>query len=600
MSQIQEKQPSPQEQKQQNNDAGNNLLRTLTMVKKAIGRLVRRTYSRKADYPKVFDQLEDAIARLRAWIRTHRRLTDCVAFQVVLGDAVNTLGALIARVQDCCRPSVIPEKRQKSRRYQSYRKVCRAITTMLVHLGQSVPVPRAWGTSLGVAFAHAFQGSLDRQTGTPEIRRTVSQRGDKTYIFPCAQVEAYLDLVDDHHRFWQEVVVDWCAHLPHPTGHHAGCPDSQHYTLSGFRPQPRKVRLPGGRQQACPIRMITCRACGAHISLLPSFLAREKHFSLEIIGHIVKKLTLRGQSLRASLEDLEILSPGGHSPQTLQDWLDWVGTLHPSDILTRTGIEGSGYFQEDEGFENESGLRTYTVAMVDPHTLLVWHLDYVDQVDEDTLVASFDAFVQHLSFKVLGVTKDKWQPSTQALKRVCHALWIEFCHRHWLKKFRQALSDYQTATQCSTRERQQLYQQVSTILETAESGVVLRLRLNALSDEAFQHPLLRVRLDDLKATAVRYTSHHKRRGLTKTTSIVDNFLKLVKRKLRQVESFRDQACTKAFFRAMATVRNFVPFGSGAKHAHNSPFMLAQGETYGLPWMQVLNVHNAFLFTAGIC
>lgn len=293
-----------------------------------------------------------------------------------------------------------------------------------------------------------------------------------------------------------------------------------------------------------------------------------------------------------------MLSPGRHSPQTLLDWLEWVGTLHPAEMLTRAGIEGTGYFQEDEGFEKESGLRTYTVAMVEPDTLLVWHLDYVDHVDEETLFTSFEAFVQHISFKVLGVTKDTWQPSTQALKRVCHALWIEFCHRHWLKTFRQALSDYQANTPCSSADLKRLYQQVQTVLETAESGSMLTLQLKALDDEAFQHPILRAHLDDLKATAVRYTSHNKRRGLTKTTSIVDNLLKRVKRKLRQVESVRDQKCTKAFFRAMATVRNFVPFGSGAKNTNKSPFMLAQGETYDLPWIQVLNMHNAFLFTAG--
>jgi hypothetical protein len=43
------------------------------------------------------------------------------------------------------------------------------------------------------------------------------------------------------------------------------------------------------------------------------------------------------------------------------------------------------------------------------------------------------------------------------------------------------------------------------------------------------------------------------------------------------------------------VRNFVPFNSGAKNAHKSPFMLALGETHDLPWVQVMNVHNAFLF-----
>ncbi len=65
-----------------------------------------------------------------------------------------------------------------------------------------------------------------------------------------------------------------------------------------------------------------------------------------------------------------------------------MGTLHPAAILSRAGVEGSGYLQEDEGFEKESGLRTYSVVMVDPANMPVWHSDYVDGVDEDTLVTS--------------------------------------------------------------------------------------------------------------------------------------------------------------------------------------------------------------------
>ncbi len=66
--------------------------------------------------------------------------------------------------------------------------------------------------------------------------------------------------------------------------------------------------------------------------------------------------------------------------------------------------------------------------------------------------------------------------------------------------------------------------------------------------------------------------------------------------MRQSESFRDRYRTGILFRAMANLRNFVPFMSGAKNKHKSPFILAQGETYGLPWIQVMNIHNAFLFT----
>ncbi|MCP4108919.1 MAG: hypothetical protein GY749_25800 [Desulfobacteraceae bacterium] len=136
------------------------------------------------------------------------------------------------------------------------------------------------------------------------------------------------------------------------------------------------------------------------------------------------------------------------------------------------------------------------------------------------------------------------------------------------------------------------------MLETSASEMSLRIKLRSLEkDPAFSHPLLSPRLADLKENAVHYTSHKNRKGITKTTSVADNFLKVVKRKLRQAESFRDQECTRIMFQAMANVRNFVPFLPGAKNADESPFMLAKGQTHDLPWIQVMNVHNAFLFTA---
>ena len=143
-------------------------------------------------------------------------------------------------------------------------------------------------------------------------------------------------------------VIEALEQSRHGTGHCACCKEKRHYTLIGFRSQPRKTLLPGGQQAEFPIRMMRCSACGAKFSLLPSFLAREKHFALDIIGHAVNKLVLFGQSLQATLADLTILVPGGHSKQTLLDWLTWFGTLAPATILTRAGIQGTGYFQEDE------------------------------------------------------------------------------------------------------------------------------------------------------------------------------------------------------------------------------------------------------------
>jgi hypothetical protein len=425
------------------------------------------------------------------------------------------------------------------------------------------------------------------------VKVFISGRGDKTYVFPWVNQEEYLAFVRDPERFRREV-VDKLSEYAHETGHSPTCKGTKEYKMIGFRSNKRKTIMSTGEQKQFPIRMVQCQKCNEKFSLLPSFLPREKHFAIDVIGQVFQNILLFSQSIQAALQNLAVA--GVKSKQTIFNWLRWIGTFHPAAVLTRAGVAGSGYLQEDEGFEKEPNLRTYSVVMVEPKTLLVWHADYVDHVDEKSLCSSFEEFLQRVSFKIIGVTKDKWEASTKALKRVFKGIWIGFCHRHCLKKFRQALVEYQEQTQCSGKERGRLYKVFKKVLESSTSQISLEVKLKYLNEVAFDHPLLKGRLAELKENASHYTCHKKREGITKTTSIVDNFLKSVKRKLTMAESFRDKEYSQILFQAMANTRNFVPFLPGAKNAHKSPFMLALGKTHDLPWIQVMNFHNAFLFT----
>lgn len=192
------------------------------------------------------------------------------------------------------------------------------------------------------------------------------------------------------------------------------------------------------------------------------------------------------------------------------------------------------------------------------------------------------------------MTKDKWDASTKAVRNVFRGIWIGYCHRHCLVNFQKALKKYQAESKCSAKERRTLYKKFKKVLKTSTSRVNLLAKAKSLNDPAFQNPILAERVSELKENATHYTSHKRRKGITQTTSIVDNFLKIVKRKLRQVESFRDREDTKLFFKGIANARNFVPFVSGSNNAKKSPFELAGGQTYGLPWAQVMNMYNAFL------
>lgn len=576
-----------------------NILRIVTMLETALNRVGRKNYHSRHQYPEIYFEIENAIEILRSWIVHYQAYCGVSSFYGVSSLCLAEISQLIGQLILTCSTSNGKKKEKQSQRIQEREKLYKSINEMIAHIERYLSGTKSDETEMGIEFEKAILNSFKQCCTQLHGKKIVcvSQRGEKSYIFPWSDKIKYLMLADDRRWYRKEIVDKLGNNNAHATGHKPCCKGNRRYNMIGFRRIPRKVVTEGGKKEEFPIRMVQCVNCGEKFSLLPSFLPREKHFCIDIIGHVLQNILLFGQSIRGSLENIKIIGRELKSKQTIFNWLRWIGTLHPASILTRAGVTGSGYLQEDEGFETEPNLRTYTVFMVDPENLIVWHADYIDHVDEESLCDSFEKFVERITFKVLGVTKDKWKPSTDAIKSTFSRIWIGFCHRHCLIRFRHALSEYQKEVKCSSKEIAELYKKFKNVLETSTSNATLSVKVRALNDEAFKHHLLQKQLAKLKENGTQYTVNKRRKGITKTTSIVDNFLKIVKRKLKQVESFRNQECTGLLFRGMANIRNFVPFLSGAKNAHKSPFMLAQGETHGLPWIQVMNFHNSFLFTS---
>ncbi len=579
-----------------------NFLRCLIMLEKTLERIARQNYNNRSQYPELFIEIEQAILAVRTWIECHKIFSGFPIFQTVLAVFVESVTDKIAVLIKTSRPANGKKQMKKSFRTRQQEQLYKSVDSMVGHLLQFQDKLQIFeepmSDKIGKALIESFKKNCFKEY---KKRRNdqVSQRGEKSYVFPWKDPSQYLILVADKKRFKIEV-INKLGGYAHATGHKPGCKCQKKYKMRGFRSIPRKTYMLGGEKQEFPIRMAECVSCGQRFSLLPSFLPREKNFSIDVIGQVLRGIVLFAESINGVLENMKhLFGKEIKSKQTIFNWLKWMGTHHPATLLTRAGVKGSGYFQEDEGFEKEPGLRTYSVVMVEPQTMTVWHIDYTDHVDEETLTGSFEEFVKKIDFKVLGVAKDRWEPASKALKNAFHGVWIGFCHLHCLKRMSKALSAYQKETQCSNGEKSRLYKKFQKVLKTATSAGSMKAKLKSLDDEAFEHPLLKLRVDELRENAVRYTSHKSRNGITTTTSMADNFLKIIKRKLRQVGSFKDKDCAKLFFKATANIRNFVPFLSGAKNAHKSPFMLAGGETFDLPWMQVMNMHNAFLFTPNI-
>ena len=568
------------------------------MLEKALGRLARQCYYHREQYPKIFLEIENYINLIRSWLRDNEIFAPAKAFYVSLGLGFETLRMMISQLWKICKPKTGKKGIKKSRRDREVEKIHQTSTSMMDNISQHIESSKNNVHTIGLALEKGVLRSFD-QTIIQKIQNLedlISKRGGQTYIFPWKDKETYLDFVKDRKRFHIEV-LDKLDEYTHHTGHEPDCSGPIEYCLFGYRKNPRNTIMNRGEQETYPIRMIQCKNCKKRFSLVPSFLPREKNFGIEIIGNVYRNMFRFNLSIQGVIENLKIIGKRSvKSKQTILNWTQWVGSLHPATILTRAGLNGSAYLQEDEGFEKEPNLRTYCVVMVDPENQLVWHTDYLDHVDEKQLCGSFENFLQKIDFKILGVTKDKWKASTNALKSVFHRIWIGYCHRHCLKHFRDALSKYRDQSKCSDKEVSRLYKKFKKVLKTSTSKINLEARIKSLNDEAFSAPILQERLEELKENAAHYTAHKNRKGITQTTSIVDNYLKSIKRKLRQIESFRDNEWAKLSFRAHANVRNFVPFLSGSKNAHQSPFESAGGQTYGLSWIQTMSVHNAFLFT----
>ena len=577
----------------------NNIKRALTMLGKAQNRLARQCYYDPKQYPEIFLEIEKCINAIRSWINEREMFQSLQYFYATLSALIDELGGLISQLWDICKPRKGKKSIPKTQRDRQKIRIFYSIRLMINNITQKLNNVKSYDSTISIAFEIGMLKSFDKsiiENVKKKMEDLVSKRGNQTYIFPCNNTESYHALVKDNKKFCIEV-LDKLDKYDHHTGHNSTCSGPKEYILSGFRRNPRKTIMNGGEQQTFPIRMIQCRKCKQKFSLVPSFLPREKNFGIEIIGHVCRNMYRFNVSIQGAIESLKIIGKKSvKSKQTILNWNRWAGTLHPATILTRAGVKGSGYLQEDEGFEKEPNLRTYSVVMVDPENLLVWHSDYVDHVDEENLCGSFEDFLQKIDFKILGVTKDKWKASTNAIKTVFHNIWVGYCHRHCLKNFYDALSKYQKESKCTDQEVDKLYKKFKKVLKTSTSKVNLEVKIKALDDDAFSHPFLKKRVAELKENATHYTSHKNRKGIKQTTSIVDNYLKGIKRKLKQIESFRDKKWASLFFRAHATIRNFVPFLPGAKNAHKSPFELANGQTFDVPWIQVMNVHNAFLFT----
>jgi hypothetical protein len=554
-----------------NNLILDNILRGLTMLDNSLDRLMRNNFYNSAQYPVLYFDVKSLLINIREWMSDYKMFSGTENFTYSLSMLLTELSQVIIALFDVITSENGKKQVSKNQKEKQKESIHLSMNNILDKISSSINSLNTFDTDMSVQMEkfvkRAFEKYMKNAHNIKE-RLYVSSRGEKTIVFPYSNPDDYAEMITDRKKFKTEILAK--LNFSHQTGHKDNCSNKNVYSLTGYRSNPRKVKMKDNKTHIYKIRMGECKSCGEKFSFLPSFLPREKHFGIEILGNLLRNILLFNQSIRAAFESLNDFVKV-KSKQTAFNWLRWIGTICPAQLLIKAGIKGSGYLHEDEGFEKEIEMRTYSVVMVEPESMLVWHADYLDHVDEKSLIESFGKFLEYINFKVIGISKDKWKASTNALKKIIKGIWIGYCHRHFKKNMWDSLKKYQKETNCTKNTISELYKEFKKVLEQSTSKNNMIVRLNHMEKrEEFNHPILKQRINELKENSPHYTMHNKRKGISKCTFAVDNYLKIVKRKLKSVESFRDGKMTKLTFQGMANVRNFVPFMSGAKNAHKSP------------------------------
>ena len=353
-----------------------NFFRFLTSLERTLERLARQRWYSEKQYSEIYFEIISAILFLRTWAEDYKIYSGLEIFQNFLTNFITGVADQISILIETSHHSPGKKKDSKTLRQRQQAEIQRSIKKMIDHLiifsGELKEPDTLINQEIKIALAESFEKSLLKAQENHHRKVKLSQRGEKSFIFPWDDPQKYHALVEDKNRFRSDV-VEKLKNFQHDTGHKPNCKCRGIYKMKGFRKKPRKTVMPGGHKEEFRIRMVECSDCGQRFSLLPSFIPREKHFSIDMIGIVLRGIVLFSQSLNGALENSEMCGRKIKSRQTLLNWIQWAGQLHPATLLVRCGAECQGYFQEDEGFEKEPGLRTYTVVMSDPETQFLAH-----------------------------------------------------------------------------------------------------------------------------------------------------------------------------------------------------------------------------------
>lgn len=91
-----------------------NIKRILTMLEKALERVLRRNYYNRDQYPQIAFEIEEQISILRGWIQDYQLYSTLPSFHVQVGLAMKDLESKISQLMAVCTPSAGKQRIKKT------------------------------------------------------------------------------------------------------------------------------------------------------------------------------------------------------------------------------------------------------------------------------------------------------------------------------------------------------------------------------------------------------------------------------------------------------------------------------------------------------
>jgi len=96
-----------------------NAKRILTMLEKALERILRRNYFNRNQYPQLAFEIEEQITILRGWIEDYQLYSPLASFRLQVGLTMQELKSKIGQLMAVCAPSDGKKRIKKNSRFKS-------------------------------------------------------------------------------------------------------------------------------------------------------------------------------------------------------------------------------------------------------------------------------------------------------------------------------------------------------------------------------------------------------------------------------------------------------------------------------------------------